>query len=156
MHGAVAVWRGAWWPLQPRDSQGEVAFGGQLWMMGGWFGSIERPPRDVWCSSNGKNWQLVTDQAGWRHSDFPMSVVFQGRMFMMGGWKDGRLPTCGASNEVWCSSNGKNWTQLTSGAAWSPRLSGGITVFDGKIWVIGGTENCESMPARHFCQHPSR
>ena len=112
---------GAAW--QNRDSQGEVAFDGKLWIMGGWYQSYGSPPRDVWNSSDGESWDMVTSAAGWKHSDFPMTTVFKDRIFMMGGWTDGRLPTHSASNEVWCSQDGAAWTQLTSNAGWSPRLA---------------------------------
>ena len=133
------VTRGAEW--QSRDSQGEVSFDGKLWIMGGWYQSYGSPPRDVWSSPDGEKWELVQKEAGWRHSDFPMSTVFQGKIFIMGGWTDGRLPTHSASNEVWCSADGEEWTQLTDNAGWSPRLAGGITVHQGKLWVMGGTED---------------
>ena len=51
-----------------RDSQGEVAFDGKLWILGGWYESFAAPPRDVWSSSGGE-WNKVTGEAGWRHSD---------------------------------------------------------------------------------------
>ncbi|MEP6595102.1 MAG: hypothetical protein ABJA71_04105, partial [Ginsengibacter sp.] len=38
---------------QARDSQGEVVFKDQLWILGGWFNSYEAPPRDVWSSKDG-------------------------------------------------------------------------------------------------------
>ena len=41
---------------QPRDSQGEVVYQDQLWLLGGWFNSFEAPPRDVWSSSDGLAW----------------------------------------------------------------------------------------------------
>ena len=68
---------------QNRDSQGEVAFDGKLWILGGWYESFASPPRDVWSSSTGESWDLVTDEAGWRHSDFPMTAVFKDRIFIM-------------------------------------------------------------------------
>src|SRR6185369_14865013 len=32
---------------QPRDSQGELVYRDQLWIMGGWFDSFKAAPRDV-------------------------------------------------------------------------------------------------------------
>ena len=114
---------------QARDSQGEVAFDGKLWLLGGWFESFSTPPRDVWSSEDGVGWAQSTSVAGWRHSDFPMTVVFQDKIFVMGGWTNGRLPDHSASNEVWCSCDGAQWQQLTDGAGWTPRLAAGIAVF---------------------------
>ncbi len=126
---------------QARDSQGELVYKNQLWLFGGWFGSYEAPPRDVWNSKDGKNWNLVEKNAPWIHSDLPMSVTFQNKMWMMGGWYNGRLDGHSASNQVWSSQDGKNWKQITAYAGWSPRVASGIVNFKGKMWILGGTEN---------------
>lgn len=47
---------------QPRDSSGEVVFQDRLWLLGGWFNSFAAPPRDVWSSSDGKEWNLATKE----------------------------------------------------------------------------------------------
>lgn len=128
-------------PWQPRDSQGETVFQNQLWILGGWFNSFEAPPRDVWSSKNGSNWTRVSESAPWLHSDLPMTLTFGDRMWMMGGWYNGRLPGHSASNQVWSSVDGKQWTQDTSAAQWSPRLAAALVEFQGQMWLLGGTEN---------------
>ncbi len=130
--------RAAW---QARDSSGEVVYKDQLWLMGGWFDSFAAPPRDVWSSPDGKTWNLQTREAPWKHSDLPMTVVFNDQVWLMGGWYNGRLPGHGASNEVWSSSDGKQWKRITNHAEWSPRLASGLVSFKGRLWILGGTEN---------------
>lgn len=126
---------------QPRDSQGELVYNDQLWIFGGWFNSYEAPPRDVWSSPDGKTWKQVTASAPWKHSDLPMTVTFNGKMWIMGGWYNGRLPGHSASSEVWSSTDGAAWEQVTANAGWSPRIAAGLVVFQDKMWVLGGTEN---------------
>lgn len=126
---------------QPRDSQAEFAFNDQLWIMGGWFDSFEAPPRDVWSSGDGKSWKRVAKQAPWIHSDLPMNLTFNGRMWIMGGWYNGRLPGHSASNQVWSSVDGDHWDQVTAAAEWSPRIAGAMVEFQGRMWLLGGTEN---------------
>jgi hypothetical protein len=126
---------------QPRDSAGEVAYRGRMWMFGGWFQSYEAPPRDVWSSADGKEWTLVSKEAPWIHSDLPMTIAFDDKMWLMGGWYNGRLPGHSASNEVWWSTDGVAWQQATKGAGWSPRLAAAIVEFQGKMWILGGSEN---------------
>jgi hypothetical protein len=135
----VEVTNKAGW--QPRDSQGELVHDNKLWILGGWFDSYHAPPSDVWSSADGRNWRQVTNSAPWKHSDLPMTLAFGGRMWLMGGWFNGRLPGHSASNEVWSSSDGANWTEVTSHAGWTPRLAAGAVVFKGKMWILGGTEN---------------
>lgn len=126
---------------QPRDSQGEVVFKDQLWILGGWFQSFEAPPRDVWSSADGKTWKQVTKEAPWKHSDLPMALVHDDKMWLLGGWYNGRLPGHSASNEVWHSTDGAKWEAATLKAGWSPRIAAGAVSFQGKMWILGGTEN---------------
>jgi hypothetical protein len=129
-----AAWR-------QRDSQAETVFAGRMWIFGGWFNSFEAPPRDVWSSADGKQWERVNESAPWLHSDLAMSITFGGKMWMMGGWYNGRLPGHSASAAVWSSTDGKKWTEETRNAGWSPRISAALVEFEGRMWVLGGTEN---------------
>ena len=126
---------------QPRDSQGEVVFNNKLWVFGGWFNSYEAPPRDVWSSADGNVWKLVQPSAPWIHSDLSMSIVHHDKMWFMGGWYNGRLDGHSASNQVWWSTDGAHWTQATADAGWTPRIASAVVVFQGKMWLLGGTEN---------------
>lgn len=130
--------RAAW---QARDSQAEWVFQDRLWIGGGWFQSHEAPPRDVWSSPDGKNWQRITETAPWKHSDLAMSITFGKKMWIMGGWFNGRLPGHSASHEVWSSANGETWEQTTPAAEWSPRLAAGLVEHQGRLWLLGGTED---------------
>lgn len=126
---------------QARDSQGELVFEDQLWILGGWFNSYEAPPRDVWRSDDGKTWTLATQSAPWIHSDLPMTLTYANKMWVMGGWYNGRLEGHSASNQVWSSADGTNWKLETQAAQWSPRLASAVVAFKGKMWLMGGTEN---------------
>jgi hypothetical protein len=126
---------------QPRDSQGELVYKDRLWIFGGWFQSFEAPPRDVWSSPDGKAWTQATKEAPWKHSDLPMTLVHDDKMWVMGGWYNGRLKGHSASNEVWSSTDGARWEQVTKDAGWTPRIAAGAVTFKGKMWVLGGTEN---------------
>ncbi len=46
---------------QARDSQGELVYKNKLWIFGGWFNSLEAPPRDVWSSPDGRSWKNHTN-----------------------------------------------------------------------------------------------
>ena len=126
---------------QPRDSSGEVVYNDRLWLLGGWFDSFSSPPRDVWSSPDGRTWDLVTREAPWKHSDLPMTVVFRDRMWLLGGWYNGRLPGHGASDEVWSSRDGRVWERAADRAGWGPRLAAGAVAFQGRLWILGGTED---------------
>ena len=126
---------------RPRDSQGEVVYKNRMWILGGWFGNEEPCPRDVWSSSDGKIWKLVRETAPWKHGDLPMTLVFQDKMWLMGGWYNGLLPGHSAGDQVWWSSDGKQWKQVRQNAGWTPRLAAGAVVFKEKMWILGGIED---------------
>jgi Kelch motif len=135
---------------QPRDSQGEMVFNDRLWILGGWFDSRQPAPRDVWASADGKTWKIIQQRAPWKHGDLPMALVFDHNMWLMGGWYNGRLPDHSASNSVWCSTDGANWRQVTEHAGWSPRIAAGVVEFQGKMWILGGTEQYYSGDDRNL------
>ena len=112
-----------------RDSQGELVFDDQIWILGGWVDSYQSPLRDVWSTADGKKWLRVTQNAPWKAADLPMTVAFENRMWLMGGWYNGRLPDRAASNEVWCSADGKEWKQVTARADWSAAQPLGSCLF---------------------------
>ena len=123
-----------------RDSSGELVFQDRLWIFGGWFDSFQSPPRDAWSSADGKTWTRVTEQAPWKYSDLPMTISFDNQMWFMGGWTNGRLAGHGATNEVFSSTDGTNW-KMVSQAGWSPRIAAALVEFQGRMWILGGTEN---------------
>lgn len=119
-----------------------LVFNDRMWFMGGWYNG--RLPgfsasNEVWSSNDGKQWEVATKNAGWTPRIAAGAVVFEGKMWILGGiesyfFGDERS----LKNDVWCSSNGKDWTQTTANAGWPPRAYHGAVVFDGKIWVLGG------------------
>ncbi len=125
---------------KPRDSSGEVVFDGKMWLLGGWFTSHAPCPNDVWSSTDGVHWKQVTPRAPWIHADLPTTLVHNNRMWIMGGWAGGRLPGASASNQVWYSANGADWTLATAKAPWCARLGAAGVVFQGKMWILGGIE----------------
>jgi hypothetical protein len=125
----------------PRDSCGEVVYDDRMWLFGGWLDMYAPGPRDVWCSTDGATWSLVTPEAPWKHGDIPTPLVFDNRMWTMGGWWGGRLESASASNQVWSSRNGSDWTCVTPRAGWCPRVGAAGVVHDGRMWVLGGSAN---------------
>jgi hypothetical protein len=126
--------------FKPRDSSGEVVFGGKMWLLGGWYTSRGPAPNDVWNSTDGVHWTLVTPHAPWVHPDLPTTLVHQNKMWLLGGWAGGRMPGASASNQVWWSADGTRWQCATAKAPWPARLGAAGAVFQGKMWLLGGIE----------------
>lgn len=111
-----------------------------MWLMGGWITSYEDGPRDVWSSADGLQWDRTTAQAPWKHADLSTTLTFDRKLWILGGWHGGRLPHATASNQVWSSGDGKNWTETAHAARWNPRVGAAGVVFKDRMWMLGGIE----------------
>jgi hypothetical protein len=136
---------GAAW--SPRLAAACVVFRGKMWILGGsedyYFGDSKSVKNDVWSSSDGKNWSLAVAQAPWRPRAYHQAVVLGDKIYLFGGGN--YLPTYAAYNDVWSTSDGEHWEQVTDLAPWSPRLWFSSVVYRDRMWVLGGWSNNPSQ-----------
>lgn len=127
----------------PRIAAGAVVFQNKMWVLGGtedyYFGNASDLKNDVWSTEDGKTWTQVTEHAPWSPRAYHQAVVHDGKIWVLGGGN--YVPEYHALNDVWYSEDGKNWTQATEHAPWSPRLWFSSVVYRDQIWVIGGWSN---------------
>ena len=120
-----------------RAGHTSLVFDNKIWVIGGYDGTNYH--NDVWFSSDGINWTEATGNAPfstrWKHA----SVVYDNKIWVIGGQSDD--PTDTLVNlyysDVWYSSNGVDWTMAVDNP-FEERYGHTLTVFDGKMWVIGG------------------
>jgi len=122
-------------PWSGRTGHTSVVFDNKIWVIGG-VDSTGAGMNDVWYSSDGVNWRRACYAADWHLRAGHTSVVFDGKIWVIGGYYFERKSYL--LNDVWYSSDGKNWSRATFSAPWSPRHSHTSVVHDNKIWVIGG------------------
>jgi hypothetical protein len=116
-----------------RNDAGGGSLGGKLFIMGGTSGT--RSFNDVWSSSDGIAWTLVTDGAQWPMRSAFGCVVFKGKLWVLGGLDQNLQPL----GDVWSSSDGATWAPVTAaGARWSARSSPAMGVFRDRLWLFGG------------------
>ena len=112
-------------------------------MLGGtenyYFGDEKSLKNDVWSSADGKEWKQETAAAPWSPRAYHQAVVHDGKIWVMGGGN--YVPKYHALNDVWCSSDGVNWEQVTENAPWNPRLWFSSVVYRDRMWVLGGWSN---------------
>jgi Kelch motif len=130
--------------FSPRHTRG-VEFKGQMWIAGGAAidGSTTNfDTNEVWHSSDGLNWtRAVPNGATFSPRTGNAFVVFNNRLWVIGGWQDKINNVDGSEvylNDVWSSADGANWRQEKASAEFSARVAPGVSVFAGKLWVIGG------------------
>jgi len=129
-------------PWKHSDLPMTVVHNDRLWIMGGWYNGRlpgHSATNEVWSSSDGEIWELVTPHAGWSPRLAAGAVVFKDQMWILGGTEDYYFGDAKSlRSDVWHSSDGKQWEQSTESAGWSPRAYHSAVVHDGKLWVIGG------------------
>ncbi len=83
--------------------------------------------------------------ASWDKRASHTSVVFENKMWVLGGSAGD-----GLKNDVWSSTNGTNWLQVKADStndphSWYARQEHTSVVFDGKMWVLGGSVVGDSL-----------
>jgi len=134
-------------PWGPRALHYTVVFRNKIWVIGGqtmpaFGGGKEMFYRDIWTTTDGKNWQQVgPKEPYWSpRGMIGGSVVFKDRIWILGGgtYDTPTTPKRNFYNDVWSSADGVRWTRHTEAAAWHPRQYHDVAVFDGRMWVFEG------------------
>ena len=139
-------------PWDGRAGLSSVVFKGHIYVLGGSFNDdpavIGGPPtrvyfNDVWKSKNGRDWELLTDNAPWEPRAGGIVVVKNGYLYLLGG-EDGftcqpETPRCPPYfNDVWRSRDGVNWELVTKEANWPPRPGHQVVVMLNQFVLFGG------------------
>jgi hypothetical protein len=99
-------------------------------------------------------WQEVTKKAAWSNRLDHAAVAFDGKLWIFGGYDSGRTKGDTYLEDVWNSTNGKDWTLVTDSAPWKGRRGHTVTVFnDGTgdaLYLIGGFEVDEKTGYRQY------
>jgi hypothetical protein len=99
-------------------------------------------------------WEQVTKKAAWSNRYDHAAVAFKGKIWIFGGYNSGRLQGDTYLEDVWNSSDGKEWTLVTDSAPWKGRRGHTVTVFDDgngeALYLIGGFEVDEQTGYRQY------
>lgn len=124
------------------DLSMSIVFKNKMWMMGGWYNGRLKghsASNKVWSSTDGLKWKPETENAAWTPRIASAVVEFKGKIWLLGGTENYYFGDKNSlKNDVWYSSNGKDWKLATADAGWSPRAYHQAAVLNGKIYVFGG------------------
>jgi hypothetical protein len=132
----------------PRDGAGGLVYKDRMWLLGGWnpLDKVHFPRicnSEVWSSTDGANWELVTPQAPWEGRHASGYVVHDGAMWIVGGdANQGHY-----QSDVWRSENGAEWELVCPEVPGAPRALYYAAAYDGRIWVMGGQTMPDFAPA---------
>jgi len=127
-------------PWVGRHSGGVVVYKDSIWVISG-----DGYP-DVWKSGDGKKWELVDSNAPWGKRYGPYVTVFNDKLWLIGGvdWWDNngewvREQGTKAFNDVWSSTDGKNWVRELEFAPFAQRgMIHGSVIWNNELYIIGG------------------
>ena len=110
---------------------------------------------DVWRSADGIEWEQVTDGAPWRPRAGLSAEVVGDHIYVLAGSQNDDSSIIGAGgpariyfNDVWRSTDGAEWEQMTDDAPWEPRAGAATVERDGLLFLLGGEVGftCEPLP----------
>ena len=168
-------------PFSPRDTAEDVVFHGRMWLSNGYVDG-GKLVRDLWSSSDGVRWDLVTDHTP--YDGYSEMVVHDGKMWAVkasvwnssdgASWKlvspktpfgargygelvvfRGRMWQLGSGNDVWDTTDGVRWECANADAPFGPRYGSAVTVYGDRLWLIGGaaTSQASDPPEKHYRQY---
>ncbi len=101
----------------------------------------------IWSSRNGIKWKQEPTAPYSARNKYAVAVL-DNAVYVMGGAKnasanqeDAFYPDQLALNDVWKSSDGRIWKQLTSNASWDKRMWPSVVAHKGKLVLVGGFDN---------------
>ncbi|MFQ3857888.1 Kelch repeat-containing protein [Leptospira kirschneri] len=106
-----------------------------LWILGGTSSGVTK---DVYSSNDGLTWSTKTLNAAWGKRTNFSGEVFNGKMWVLGGSEDTGSSVYVGRNDVWNSTDGITWTQVTTNGGWTARTFFATATFNNKIWIFGG------------------
>ena len=126
-------------PWEHSDLSVVLPYNDLMWVMGGRKLPGKENSNKVWSSPDGKDWTLVTEHAGWVPRVSPSFEVFKDRIWVMAGTEDFYVDTSATlKNDIWSTTDGKEWKLEVENAPWSKRAHARAIVFDDKLWIMGG------------------
>ena len=130
-----------------------LVFDDKMWMMGGWYNGRlpgHSASNQVWWSTDGATWEQATSDAGWSPRLASAVVEFKGAMWLLGGTEDYYFgDEKSLKNDVWRSTDGQHWQQVTADAGWPPRAYHQAAVLNDRIYILGGGDYVPDYEARN-------
>ncbi|MBP5470441.1 MAG: Ig-like domain-containing protein, partial [Candidatus Riflebacteria bacterium] len=130
----------------PRTDHSMVTFNNSLWIIGG-LDYSGNPLKDIYKSTNGSSWSLVTNTAPFGARFGHSCTVYNNKIWLSGGITiDDELGVV-YLNDVWNSSDGVSWVKVTNArdtsnyvdeTLFSRRAFHNMLTYKGKLWVMLG------------------
>jgi len=94
-------------------------------------------------AASGVTWNQATTSASFSYTEGMAGASLNSKLWITGG-SNGSIGPTSPCSDVWSSTDGITWTNVTSGA-FDRRSQHTSLVFNSKIWIIGGANNISSL-----------
>lgn len=112
----------------PRSNpQSVLVFRNALWIIG--HGMWDSAKNDVWTSTDGRAWMLVTPAAEWAARTGAAFAVLGDHLWVIAGT---------GQRDAWSSPDGRTWHRAAAELPGPPRSAEYSVVFRNSLWVYGG------------------
>lgn len=100
----------------------------------------------VWSTADGAHWRREPDAPYGARARYAVAAT-PDAIYVMGGSRKVRsasrtqgdfYPYWRALNDVWRTTDGRTWKQVTAHASWSPRMWPSAVQHEGRLWLVGG------------------
>lgn len=108
--------------------------GDRLLLMGGLKWLNPAYVRELWSSTDGRNWSKLIDALPVRADSYMQLLQLNGQL-----WLFGSPSTDAYAVEVWSSTDGVAWTRVAASPAFAPRFAYKALAYDGRLWIVGGS-----------------
>ncbi len=130
-----------------------VAYDSKLWIIGG--ETVDGDGNKVlldecWSSANGVAWQIKSQVVSFFARKQMQCTAFNGRLWVFGGYGKNSSGSVVPLNDIWSTVNGDTWTLEKSNGGFAGRCSFGMTQFNGRIWLAGGSTKPEVFDAGFY------
>ncbi|HPT45241.1 MAG TPA: Ig-like domain-containing protein, partial [Candidatus Rifleibacterium sp.] len=105
---------------------------------------------ECWSSSNGITWQLRSNVVSFFPRKQAQSGVIGGKLWVWGGYGKNSSGQIGPLNDIWSTINGDTWVYEKSNAEFSARCGHGMTIFNNRAWISGGSTSHDEFSASFF------
>lgn len=100
------------------------------------------------------NWEQITKKADWENRLDPEVAILNDKLYLIGGYNPGVVVGDPYYEDVWESSNGKDWIEVVADGPWKGRRGHSLITFnDGggdALYLIGGFSVDESTGERAY------
>ena len=131
-------------PFPQRSSSSLVVFKNKMWIIGGADrtaadGSYGGELSDIWSSSDGITWDLITANAAFETRGGQQVFEYNNKLILIGGrGKPNTNYPYSIYSDIWSSTNGVNWILEKETTPFGPRHNHKVVKFNNQFWLFNG------------------